>query len=100
MFLNDLLVFDIPTLTWTNVGVTAFGSPPPPRISHGLTSANGNIFLYGGQEETSKLSEECEYDYEELQVHAVLACLGNALMLNTLNVIFKYWRSATDLYFT
>ena len=54
VFYNDLLVFDIATLTWSGLGAVAFGTHPPPLINHGFVSAGGNLFVFGGANENCK----------------------------------------------
>jgi hypothetical protein len=45
---NDLHVYDPETMTWTDLSVPAFGTPPSARISLGYTSAGGKLYVHGG----------------------------------------------------
>lgn len=48
--------------TWTQI--TAVNSPPPSRINHGVTFANGKLYVQGGQTEDpgTALTDFWEYD--------------------------------------
>jgi hypothetical protein len=43
---NDLHVFDLDTLLWSDLG--GDGEPPPRRKSLGLVAAGGALFVFGG----------------------------------------------------
>jgi hypothetical protein len=63
-FLGDLLVFSLARTTWTDLGALVFASisqkiaagipvdfsefGPAPRYGHGLLSAGGSLFVFGG----------------------------------------------------
>jgi N-acetylneuraminic acid mutarotase len=48
-YLNDLLSFDPVTLIWTDLSAAAaIGTLPSARHRHGLTSAEGKLYVHGG----------------------------------------------------
>jgi N-acetylneuraminic acid mutarotase len=50
-YINDLRSFDPVTLIWTDLSAAAaIGTPPSARHRHGLTSAEGKLYVYGGLE--------------------------------------------------
>ena len=51
---NDLFVFDIEALTWTNLSLYSTGSPPSPRYCHGFTSYSNKLYVQGGGSPTGK----------------------------------------------
>jgi hypothetical protein len=47
-FYNDLLEFDTATLRWTSLSGALH--PPAPRFSMGFAAADGQLFVFGGQD--------------------------------------------------
>ena len=45
---NDLYQLDISNLAWINLTGPAQSLMPGPRAGHGLVSANGRLFVFGG----------------------------------------------------
>ncbi len=52
---NDLVEFDIATLTWTDLSAVAVGFPPTPTCSHGFVFASNRLFIHGGTDANGKL---------------------------------------------
>ena len=48
-FLNDLLAFNPIANVWTDLSASVNGTAPTARTSHGFTSADGRLFVHGGQ---------------------------------------------------
>jgi len=46
--MNDLYVLDPASMDWTNLSNAVSGTPPAARAFHGLTSANGMLYVHGG----------------------------------------------------
>ncbi len=46
--LNDLHMFDINKLVWIDLTGNVSGPAPKPRQSHGFTTCNDKLFLFGG----------------------------------------------------
>ena len=46
--MNDLYVLDPVSMDWTNLSNAVLGTPPAARAFHGLTSANGTLYVHGG----------------------------------------------------
>lgn len=48
MYSNDLNVYDVETMAWTELSSAVAGTPPTRRFSHGFTAAEGKIYVHGG----------------------------------------------------
>jgi len=46
--MNYLYVLDPVSMDWTNLSNAVSGTPPAARSFHGLTSANGMLYVHGG----------------------------------------------------
>ena len=46
--LGDLHAFDPAAMAWTDLSAAASGTPPSPRDFHGLASAGGLLYVFGG----------------------------------------------------
>ena len=51
---RDLLVFEIGTLTWSELGAVLDGGSPLPLMNHGLACMGQNLFVYGGTNKAGK----------------------------------------------
>jgi hypothetical protein len=47
--LGDLHVLDPSQLAWTELSKVVSGSAPAPRCGHGFASADGMLYVFGGQ---------------------------------------------------
>lgn len=45
---NDLLVLDIPTMTWVDLSTAATGPVPAARALHGFVNIGERFFVHGG----------------------------------------------------
>ena len=59
-FLSDLHVYDPDSNVWSDLSDLSIGSRPSARSSHGLTAADGKLYVYGG------------YGQQGLQLHSSL----------------------------
>ena len=48
MYFDDLYVLDTIAMEWSNLAGNVSGDPPGPRDSHGVTVANGKLYVHGG----------------------------------------------------
>jgi hypothetical protein len=56
--MNDLYQFNPATLFWTDLTTATFGTTPSPRSGHGFVStANGDLWVFGGDEAAGKFVE-------------------------------------------
>ena len=46
--LGDLHAYDPAAMAWTDLSAAASGTPPSPRDFHGLASAGGLLYVFGG----------------------------------------------------
>ena len=54
-FLNDVFEFDLARMEWTELTGQIEGIPPVPRYDHGLTIANGVLYIFGGLDESGEI---------------------------------------------
>lgn len=47
-YLNDLFVFDHPSLAWTDISDSVIGSKPIKKCGCGLIFQDGKLYIYGG----------------------------------------------------
>ena len=52
---NDLVEFDLVTLTWAYLSAVAIGLPPKPTCSHGFSFASNRLFIHGGTDTNGKI---------------------------------------------
>ena len=55
IILDDLHMFDPVAKAWTDLSAPAGGTAPTARNGHGFTSANGTLYVHGGQDEYGNL---------------------------------------------
>ena len=46
--MNDLYMLHLSTKTWSDLTYIVDGPRPSPREGHGFASANGKLFVFGG----------------------------------------------------
>lgn len=52
-YFDDLYVLDTIAVEWKSLAGNVSGDPPLPRDSHGVTVANGKLYVHGGYVENS-----------------------------------------------
>ncbi len=45
---NDVHLFNVSEMAWTEATDMIKGSAPPPRSRHGIASVNGQVYVFGG----------------------------------------------------
>ena len=45
---NDLWMFDVMAMAWTDLTLTFQGTPPSVRCDQGFTSIGGKLYVHGG----------------------------------------------------
>ena len=65
-YLKDLHVYDPVAMTWEEISVVVYGTPPSPRGKHGFASAGGKLYVHGGQDDngnTWKLNRLSDFKF-------------------------------------
>ena len=52
LFFGDLHFYDLVVMAWTGLSAPVSGTPPSPRYWHGFTTAEGRLYVHGGQGES------------------------------------------------
>jgi hypothetical protein len=55
-YLDDLYSFDLVTKTWVLISVAGGVNRPSASYQHGITSADGKLYVYGGWDGNGDLS--------------------------------------------
>jgi len=48
VYFDDMYVLDTTAVKWNQLAGNVSGDPPGPRDSHGVTVANGKLYVHGG----------------------------------------------------
>ncbi len=47
-YLNDLFIFDFPSMAWSDISGLVSGVKPAEKFSCGLIVQDGKLYIYGG----------------------------------------------------
>ncbi len=47
-YLNDVLIFDYPSMTWSDISGVVKGVKPAEKICFGLLVQDGKLYIHGG----------------------------------------------------
>ena len=76
--MNDLHVYDPENRTWTNISISASGTPAPPRDSHGFTSTGGKIYVHGGEYGTGRRKRIFRKEYVQTKIYPLIQFLSSS----------------------